>query len=141
MQFNVARMRAPYEDPIWDKWRELLPVVHAQAAAAPGYIGRYAGEKDTRGYIAPYEDDPLVMGALTAWTTPQALRKFTLNGTHGRLLEHRERWFEPWAPKGQPYTVLWWQRAGGFSIEVAKDRLETLRRVGPTDTVFGLFDE
>jgi len=136
-QFNVARMREPYTAKVWNNWRKLLPLVHLQAMAHPGYVGRYEGEHCPLGYIAPYPDDELVMGNLSAWASRPQLESFTFGpGTHGRLMRHRDKWFEPWT-EGEAFNVMWWQPAGKFDLEFAKEQLARLRLVGPNHQLFG----
>lgn len=149
-QYNEATMRAPYEDPIWDQWRRLLSIVHLQAEAAPGYIGRYRGEDDVLGYIAPrWPDEPLTMGNLSAWTNKKALRAFTFGGAHAGLMRHRHRWFEEWK-HDRPSLVMWWgeadrvDRADGvvdvvprFDLDVAMLMQAQLQEHGPSSEVFG----
>jgi len=146
-QYNEAAMREPYESPLWDKWRQLLPVVHLQAETTEGYVGRYRGEDDVLGYIAPrWPDEPLTMGNLSAWTTPRALKAFTLGpGTHGSLMRHRARWFEPW-PYNRPSMVMWWAEADydpntrvitpRFDLDVAMLMQAQLGEHGPSHEVF-----
>lgn len=136
-QFNVARMREPFTAPVWKQWKELLPVVQAQVEAHPGYLGRYVGEADPLGYIAPYAD-LLIMGNLSRWKTVNDLQHFTFAaGTHALLLKHRNKWFEPW-PGGEAFNVMWWQDASfDFCLDTAKEKLEQLRKRGSTHEVFG----
>lgn len=144
-QYNEAVMREPYESKLWDKWRQLLPIVHYQAETTEGYLGRYHGENDVLGYIAPrWPEEPLTMGNLSAWRSIRALKAFTFTATHGRLLGHRSLWFEPW-PYDRPHNVLWWGEADidddgnihpRFDLDVAMLMQAQLGQHGPSSEVF-----
>lgn len=136
-QFNIAQMREPWESSLWDKWRELVPVIHAQVASAYGYMGHYDGTTTGPGYIAPYPRDPLIMGNLSAWISVKALREFTFGpGSHNALLKHRAKWFAPW-PDGVIYNAMWWQEFDGrFDLEHAKEQLAKLQAHGNSREVF-----
>lgn len=131
-QFNVALMRAPYTDPLWDEWKRLVPIVHQQAECAQGFVANYDGTVTELGYLAPYPRDPLVMGNLSAWTSEDALKAFTFSGTHGKMMKHRTKWFAPWR-RGVHYIALWWDLPGKFNLEQAKRKLAMLQAHGPID--------
>lgn len=137
-QFNVAIMRAPYSSQLWDKWRQLVPVIHSQVDNADGFLWRYDGTETDDGYIAPYPHDPLIMGNLSAWENPRKLHRYTFGpGSHGALLEHRSKWFIPW-PEGVIYNVMWWAPivAPNTEIEYAKKQLLRLHAHGNSSEVF-----
>ncbi|HSL76083.1 MAG TPA: DUF3291 domain-containing protein, partial [Candidatus Limnocylindrales bacterium] len=64
----------------------------------------------------------------------EALRAFTYTSAHVRVLRQRRAWFEQLAAA---HLVLWWVPAGHLpSIDEALDRLDRLRRDGPTPAAF-----
>lgn len=134
-QFNVAVMRFPYDDPRWDAWKKMVPLVHHQAEAADGFVANHDCSGSPLGYMAPYPRDPLVMGNLSAWRDEDALGRFTFTGTHGALMRQRHKWFTPWAP-GVVSIALWWDLPDKFNIETAKRNLALLQAHGPTHDVF-----
>lgn len=145
--YNEALMQEPYESKLWDKWRDLLDVVHYQVESAPGYLGRYKGENDPLGYIAPrWPGEPLIMGNLSAWNSLRELERFTFGpGTHGNMMKHRDRWFRPW-PFERPHFVAWYGRADimndgtvvpHFDLDAALIMQAALHEMGPTNEVFG----
>jgi hypothetical protein len=71
---------------------------------------------------------------MSVWTSLQALRAFTYTTAHVHVLRERRSWFERLA---EAHLVLWWVPAGHIpSVDDALDRLERLRRDGPTPAAF-----
>ena len=145
--YNEAVMRAPIEDPIWKDWAELSARANIQAESNLAYVGRYRGEDDPFGYIAPrWPHEPLIMGNLSAWRSERELYNYTFGpGTHGGLVKHRSRWFEPW-PHTRPSFVAWWGHAKlnrngsvqpSFDLDTAMLMQADLGEHGSTANVFG----
>ena len=130
-QFNIAKMREPYDHPMWNQWKKLVPVIHEQVKAAHGFMGHYDGTETGPGYIMPYKHDPLILGNLSAWESPEQLKEFTFSEPHATLLRWRRDWFEP-TPK--PYNVLYWDDKIHLSKAVYK--LRKLRWYGADNEVF-----
>jgi hypothetical protein len=136
-QFNVSMMRAPYTDPMWDEWKQLLPKVHDEADADPGFVARDHGEHSPLGYIAPWPTArPLLMGNLSQWRSRDDLFRFTFTGTHRQMMLRRTEWFHPW-PEGYHALVMWWAPPGKFDIHEARRKLLKLQLFGPGADVFG----
>lgn len=140
-QFNISQMREPYSSKLWDKWKQLVPVIHAQSNGAEGFLWNYDGTVSAAGYIAPYPDDPLIMGNLSAWATPRLLHEFTFGrGQHGALMKHRGHWFMPWPP-GMVYHAMWWEKLtdpsdARMSVAYARQKLAMLQANGSSGEVF-----
>lgn len=134
--FNVSLMRKPYTDPVWDEWKQLLPQVHDEADAHPGFVARDHGEHYPLGYITPYPCTPLVMGNLSQWRSREDLFDFTFTGMHRKMMLRRTDWFEPW-PDRYHALAMWWAPPGKFDIHVARRKLMTLQLAGPSADVFG----
>lgn len=70
---------------------------------------------------------------MSVWESIEALRAFVYASGHTSVMRDRKRWFE----KLETYLVLWWVPAGHEpTIEEAKERLEHLKRRGPTAHAF-----
>lgn len=138
--YNISLMREPYTDPIWDRWKQLIPIVHHQAADTPGFIANLDGTENPDGYLAPYKkDNPLIMGNLSQWTNLKTLREFTYGpNTHGMLMRSalRRALFDHW-PEGMVSHVMWWAPAGKFNISVAKKKMDQLQGCDSSGEVFG----
>ena len=93
-QFNVSRMRAPYDDPLFRDFRVWINAVHALAEKSPGFVWRYKGEKTDAGYIQADPAEPLLMGNLSVWERADDLHRFTFSGAHAEMMKGRKKWFE-----------------------------------------------
>lgn len=139
-QFNLAKMKAPFSDPIFDDFKSELDALHALAEADPGFVWRYQGEKDDDGYIKPYPCAPLIMGNMSAWTDYDSLFRYTFSGEHLALMKMKRKWFEKLPPH---YNVLYYgtredlNRSNAELLEDAKRHLAYLRVYGETPVAFG----
>ena len=71
---------------------------------------------------------------MSVWSSIEALRAFTYSSAHTEVLRRRREWFERLATA---HLVLWWVPVGHIpTIEEALDRLDRLRRDGPTTEAF-----
>jgi hypothetical protein len=132
-QLNVARLRAPMEDPLIDDFRLNLDRINAAAETSPGYVWRLQDESGNATGIKPFGDDLEIVN-LTVWESIDALADFTYRSGHVGLLRRRREFFE--APSG-PVLCLWWIPVGTTpTVEDAIARLEHLRSNGPSPTAF-----
>jgi hypothetical protein len=134
-QINIARARAPLDDPAMADFVARLDEVNAAAEGAPGFIWRLKAE-DGGGssYINAFDDERMLIN-MTVWESVEALHEYVYRHLqHREVLRARARWFEP---LGSPSVALWWVPAGHVpTIEEGKARLELLARLGPTPEAF-----
>ena len=132
-QMNIARVRAPMEDPIMDGFRTQLDPVNALADRAPGFVWRLQTESGNATSIHAWED-PRILLNMSVWTSIEALRAFAYgNRAHLAVMRRRREWFE----RLDTYLVLWWVPAGHLpTVAEAEERLETLRALGPSPEAF-----
>jgi Domain of unknown function (DUF3291) len=161
-QYNVARMRAPLDDPIMEGFRSRLDELNHLGDRSPGFVWRYHTDDGTSTSIRLYPDDPLVIINMTVWESIDSLHAFTYRSDHGPMYAARHTWFEPmtgadgvalktearWPAGGarqrehgsisRGHTlVLWWVTAGYTpDPSEGKARLELLRRRGPSPNAF-----
>lgn len=139
-QLNLAKMRTPFSDPLFDDFKAQLPAMHELACANPGWLWRYQGEKDKDGYIKPYPNAPLIMGNMSGWRDYKSLYEFTFLGGHLDILKEKRKWFEK-IPV--PYTVLYYGEEDDLLkpplelLEEAKKKLNYLSVYGETPAAFG----
>jgi Domain of unknown function (DUF3291) len=132
-QLNVARLRAPMDDPLIDDFRLNLDRINALAEASAGYVWRLQDENGNATGIKPFGDDLEIVN-LTVWKSIEALADFTYRSGHVELLRRRREFFE--VPSG-PVLCLWWiPESTTPTVEDAIARLEYLRSNGPTATAF-----
>ena len=132
-QLNVGRLLAPVSSPQIAGFVAELAPVNAIADQAPGFVWRLQTEAGDATSIRPTQDDLFLIN-MSVWSSLDALRAFTYDTAHVAVLRRRREWFERLATA---HTVLWWvERGHRPTIDEALDRLERLRRDGPTPHAF-----
>ncbi len=132
-QLNVGRMLAPIESPEIAGFVAQLEPINRLADASPGFIWRLQSDTGNATDIRPTEDDLFLIN-MSVWSSIEALRAFTYSTAHVEVLRQRREWFERLATA---HLVLWWVPVGHRpTVEEALDRLERLRRDGPTPAAF-----
>jgi hypothetical protein len=132
-QFNIARMRAPIDDPVMEGFRSQLDRMNALADSSPGFVWRLQTDGGDATAIRAY-DDPLVIVNMSIWESLEALHHYVYKSPHVGPLRDRRHWFEP---ATEAVLVLWWVPRGHIpSIHEAMERLERLRAQGPSGKAF-----
>jgi heme-degrading monooxygenase HmoA len=132
-QLNVGRMLAPVDAPEIAGFVAELEPINRLADAAPGFIWRLQTEAGDATSLRPTEDDLFLIN-MSVWSSIEALRAFTYSSAHVEVLRRRREWFERLATA---HLVLWWVPAGHIpTVDEALDRLDRLRRDGPTPAAF-----
>ncbi|MEV8512908.1 DUF3291 domain-containing protein [Dactylosporangium sp. NPDC051484] len=86
--------------------------------------------------LRPFGGD--VMVNLSVWRSLEALREFTFRSGHLDILRRRREWFRPF---GDAFAVVWWVPEGHVpTLGEAEERLDLLRREGPTPRAFTFRD-
>jgi heme-degrading monooxygenase HmoA len=132
-QLNVARLRAPMDDPQIDDFRNNLEPINALAEVSPGFVWRLQDDTGDATSIKLFEDELEIIN-LTVWESIEALADFTYRTAHYEFLRRRREFFE--APS-EAYMCMWWIPEGTIpSPHEAIARLEHLRQHGPTPRAF-----
>jgi hypothetical protein len=132
-QANVARMRAPLQDPIMEGFRSQLERINAVADASPGFVWRLQTEDGDATAIRAFDDDRIIFN-MSVWESREALHEYVYRSDHLGPLRNRREWFEP---MDGPILVLWWIPAGHVpTVEEAKGKLRVLKESGPTQDAF-----
>jgi heme-degrading monooxygenase HmoA len=120
------------DGPVMAGFKAALESINALADEASGFVWRLQSEDGDATAIRPYEDERMMVN-MSVWESIEALRAFVYASGHTSVMRDRKRWFE----KLETYLVLWWVPAGHEpTIEEAKERLEHLKRRGPTPHAF-----
>ncbi len=132
-QLNIARFRLPAAHPNNDDFMHALDRVNEVAEQQPGFVWRFTGEGDNAIDVQAF-DDPHIAVNMSVWEDLETLAAFAYrNNAHRDIMRRRRDWFE----EMEIYLVLWWVKAGHRpSIDEAKERLDLLRRKGPTADAF-----
>ena len=127
-QVNIARMRAPLDDPSMSDFVSRIDEINALAENDPGFVWRWKDPDN-----GPF-NDPTLLFNLSVWISVDALRAYAYRSDHAQLFRDRVKWFLP--PNG-PTLALWWIPAGHRPTPAeSKERLEHLAEHGPTPVAF-----
>jgi hypothetical protein len=132
-QINIARFKAPKEDPANADFMAALDAVNAHAEAHPGFIWRLVGEGDNATDIQAFAD-PHVIVNMSVWRDLEALASFVYRtDLHRSIMARRREWFET-----LPVSMaLWWVPLGHRpTVEEGRQALEKLAKLGPTEAAF-----
>ena len=131
-QLNIARLQAPLDSPLLADFVANSDRINALAEQSPGFVWRLETEDGNATAIRPFGDEYIVN--LSVWQDVDSLRHFVFQTAHTEIMRRRKEWFERMK---EPYSVLWWTRAGEFPSEaVAREKLLALRESGPSQTAF-----
>jgi Domain of unknown function (DUF3291) len=132
-QLNIGRMVAPITAPEVADFVANLEPINALADRSPGFVWRLQTEAGNATSVHAFDDELLLLN-MSVWESIEALRAFTYTTAHTAVLRRRAEWFERLA---EAHLVLWWVPAGHLpSVDEAIERLERLRRNGPTPEAF-----
>lgn len=132
-QVNIARMKAPLDDPLMTGFVARLDEINALADGSSGFVWRLQTSDGNATYLRPYDDDRILFN-MSVWQTVEALKDYVYRTAHAELLRRRQTWFDQFAGS---YVALWWVPAGHQpGIDEAKKRLAHLETYGPTQFAF-----
>jgi hypothetical protein len=132
-QVNIARMRAPLEDPVMAGFVARLDEINALADRSAGFVWRLQTPDGNAAYLRPYPDERILFN-MSVWHDLESLRSYVYATSHVELLRRRQDWFERF---DGPSAALWWIPAGHIpSVDEAKERLRHLAENGPTPVAF-----
>ena len=132
-QLNIGRMVAPITAPEVADFVANLEPINALADHSPGFVWRLQTDEGNATSVHAFDDELLLLN-MSVWESIEALRAFTYTTAHTAVLRRRAEWFERLA---EAHLVLWWVPAGHVpSVDEAIERLERLRRDGPTPAAF-----
>ena len=132
-QLNIGRMVAPIDAPEVAEFVANLEPINALADRSPGFVWRLQTDAGNATSIHAFDDERLLLN-MSVWESIETLRAFAYTSAHTGVLRRRAEWFERLA---EAHLVLWWVPAGHIpTVEEAVDRLEQLRRDGPSPAAF-----
>ena len=131
-QVNIGRLKAPIDAPEIKDFVDNLDRINALAEAQPGFVWRLVGEGDNAMDIRAFDDPDMAIN-LSVWESPDHLAAFVYRTAHREIMRRRREWFHAM----ETYMTLWWVHAGHRPTPAeARERLETLQRLGPTSQAF-----
>ena len=130
---NIGRLLAPLDSAQLAGFVAQLEPINRLADGSPGFVWRLQTAAGDATSLRPFDDDLLLVN-LAVWESLESLRAFVYSSAHIDVLRQRRDWFERLATA---HMVLWWVEPGHIpSVEEAIERLERLRREGPTQAAF-----
>jgi hypothetical protein len=134
-QLNIAKARAPLDDPRMAEFVENLEPVNTLADNSPGFIWRLQDDSGDATSINAF-DDPAIIVNMSVWDSVESLKQFLFKTHHLLFLKRKTEWFEKLPVASH---VLWWIDAGHTpSLDEAKARLLYLRENGESAYAFGI---
>jgi hypothetical protein len=131
-QLNIAYLKAPLDSPLLADFVANLDRINRLADTSDGFRWRLQTDEGSATTLRPFGEDVIVN--MSVWRDLKSLRQFAYNSPHTDILKRRREWFTE-APDA--YAVLWWVPSGHHpSLAEAAERLEHLRRHGPSPTAF-----
>jgi len=132
-QINIARLRAPLEDPATAEFVESLARINALADEAQGFVWRLQTEGGDASAIRAYDDELMIVN-LSVWTSLEALAEYVYRSGHVAFLRRRREWFET---SEDAHVALWWVQPGRRpDVAEGRERLARLRLHGPGPEAF-----
>ena len=135
-QANVAYALGPADSPIMAEYIARLDEMNELADRSPGFVWRYL--TDSRDLQQRELDDPNVLFNMSVWESIEALHQYTYKTVHAEVYAGRKRWFvnKP-AVVGGHALAMWWIPIGERpTVADAKERLELITSIGPTERAF-----
>ena len=133
-QYNIARLRAPLDDPLLADFMAALDPLNRLADESEGFVWRHQAD-DGNSTSIRVRGDPMILINFSVWEDLDSLFQYTYYSDHTAIFRRRQEFFQH--IEGA-YLVLWWVPAGHIpSVEEAEGRLDYLRQHGPTGHAFG----
>lgn len=133
-QLNIAKMIFDPDGPEMQDFNDALDPVNALGEASRGFVWRLKSDEEI-----PQEDlifdDPSWIVNLTVWKDLHSLMAFVRSDLHLSIMKRRREWFPALS---EATMVLWWVPEGHIpTVAEAQERLEALRKNGPSEYAFG----
>ena len=132
-QINIAKMKAPLDDPIMSEFANALDEVNRVAETSPGFVWRLQTASGNATDFRVYSD-PQILVNISVWQSVEQLKTYVYKSLHGDFFVRRRKWFEKY--QGEHFA-MWWIEAGHLpTVEEARDKLKYLELHGDTPECF-----
>ena len=132
-QFNIAKCKAPLDDPLMKPFVDNLERINRLAEQSDGFIWRLQDESGDATDFSIYTDPNIIVN-LSVWDSVDALKQFVYTTEHLQFLQQKSQWFEK-LPLAN--LVLWWIPENHEPpLQEAKDRLTQLQHRGDRADAF-----
>lgn len=132
-QLNIAKLKAPLEDPSIEGFVSKLDEINALADSSQGFIWRLQEEDGSAVNISVFDDEYLIVN-MSVWESIEDLKNFVYKSGHVKVYLQKDSWFHKMTDH---HMVLWWIEKGEIpDIFDAKNRLKHLQENGPSSFAF-----
>jgi len=133
-QMNWGRMLFPLEDMRMAEFAASLDGVYRLAELHQGFIWRIP-DVEANAQLQNLGFDNMISSTVSIWETIDDLKAYTYETLHGDFIKRKSKWFEN--VEG-PQLVIWnVEPKDRPTFEHAFERLEALKRDGPTENAYG----
>lgn len=134
-EYDIARCKAPLDDPSMQEFVDNIDRVFALAESCPGFIWRHRPlDSEVSGLLI--DDDPLKVENLSVWESLDALQNFLYHTFHVNYLKRGREWFDK-LPVAN--VAIWHVEVGkNPAPEEGRKRLKHLQQNGESEFAFGL---
>jgi GNAT superfamily N-acetyltransferase len=131
-ELNIARLRAPIDDPLVAEFVEGLAEINALADRSAGFVWRLQTDEGNATSVQLFPDADVIVN-LSVWDSIAALKQFTYSSDHAGFFRRRAEWFD----REGSGLAMWWVPAGSTPTALeAVRRLEFLRTHGASPHAF-----
>jgi len=118
-QLNVAKLKAPLDEPSMSGFVEALEPLNGLADGWPGFVWRLQTDAGDATSIRAF-DDPLLLVNMSVWESVEALGEYVYRSGHLEAEMRLDHVGRPLAPAA--HHVVWWIPAGEvLETEVATE--------------------
>ena len=118
-QVNIARVKAPLDDPQMAGFVARLDDINALADRSPGFVWRLQTSEGNATYLRPYDDDRILLN-MSVWETVAALKHYVYRTVHAEVMRQRQQWFEKF--RGKFIALL-----RSYGVRHLQDRIAIIR--------------
>lgn len=132
-QMNWGRLRFPLSDPRMAEFEASLGHVYQLAEAHNGFVWRVPDD-EAASQLQDLNFGEGISATVSVWKTVEDLKNYTFGSPHGDYIDRKNEWFD--SVEG-PQLVIWNVVSDEQpTFKEAFDRLEILKRDGPTKAAF-----
>ena len=132
-QINIAKMKAPLDDPIMAEFANALDEVNTVAEQSSGFVWRLQTSSGNATELRAYSD-PKILVNISVWQSVEQLKTYVYQSLHGDFFVRRRKWFEKYHGE---HFAMWWIQAGHLpTVEEGRAKLEYLELHGDTPECF-----
>ena len=89
-QINIAKMKAPLNDPIMAEFANALDEVNLVAEKSPGFVWRLQTASGNATDLQAYSD-PKILVNISLWQSIEQLKTYVYQSLHGDFFHHRRK--------------------------------------------------